>query len=81
MDDSATPASTGTFPPAARTATATTCRFSSGSSDWFSPSEPQAMSPLTPAASSASRCRVVAAGSSDRSCRNCVVTAGKTPAQ
>ena len=70
VDDSATPAMTGTRPPAVRTAVATTCRFSSGANDWFSPSDPHMTSPLTPDAIRASRCRAVPSRSSDWSWRN-----------
>ena len=56
---------TGTRPRAVSMPQRTTARFSSGSRVWFSPSEPQTMSPLTPLAMSASKCRAVAGRSSD----------------
>ena len=78
---SATPATTGTRLAAASTAADRTWRFSSGASDVPSPTVPQMIRPETPSRISPSITRWVAGMSTEKSSRNCVVTAGKTPRQ
>ena len=71
-----TPTTTGTRPATTSTAALSTSRFSSGSSELFSPQVPSTISPCTPSRTSASSTPCVAARSIDRSAANCVVAAG-----
>ena len=56
-----------------------TARFSSGSSELFSPQVPSRISPLTPSSTRLVRTRWVASISTEPSGVNCVVAAGYTP--
>src|SRR4029450_10619297 len=77
--NSAMPQSTGTRPRATPFAASITAIFSSLRSDVFSPTVPQTINPDTPSWINPSMTRAVASTSSEKSSRNCVVTAGKTP--
>src|SRR5215213_10026750 len=79
--NSAIPHSTGTRPAATDLAVSMMAIFSLRSSDVFSPTDPQTISPETPSRIRPSMTLAVASILSDRSSLNCVVTAGKTPSQ
>ena len=79
--NSAMPLMTGTRPRATAFPASITAIFSALESEQFSPTVPQTMRPDTPSRIRPSITRAVASRSSERSSRNCVVTAGKTPSQ
>jgi hypothetical protein len=79
--NSAMPLMTGTRPRATDFAVSITAIFSCLASEQFSPTVPQTIRPDTPSRIRPSMTRAVASMSSERSSRNCVVTAGNTPLQ
>ena len=79
--NSETPLMIGTLPPTASTVARSTARFSSALSELFSPTVPRTTMPCTPSRTSATCIPWVAGRSNCSPKSNCVVAAGKTPAQ